>query len=323
MENTKEKIQEQSSQKTEQPKLEPIDLKLLIKNGVHFGHQTSRWSPKMKPYIWGSQNGIHLIDVSQTAHKLSQAASFLESIAAQGKSIVWVGTKKAAQGIIERVGRELNLPYVINRWVGGTFTNNVQIKKAIANLLHYEDILAKSDQFPYTKKELVVFQKNIDRLNRNVGGIRQLRWPIGAVVVVDVKKEHVCIKEALYRGIPVVALVDTNCNPDLVKYPIPGNDDVPRAIDVIMNYLAKAVSRGLVVANVKLEEQLASETSETSTLEIPGFEEEEDGDKKRRVARGVKKPVAIKKSTFTEEDAVKKEALKQKSKIHKTESPKE
>jgi small subunit ribosomal protein S2 len=260
-----------------------IDLRLLIKQGVHFGHQTSRWFPKMRPYIWGAQNGIHLIDVSQTAHKLEQAAQFLEKTASEGKSIVWVGTKKAAQDVIQRIGKDLNLPYVVNRWVGGTFTNNPQIKKAIQNLLHYEDILAKSAEFPYSKKELNVFQKNIDRLEKNIGGIRQLRWPVGAVVVVDVKKEHVCIKEAVARGIPVVALVDTNCDPSLINYVIPGNDDVPRAVEIIMNYLAQATKRGLEVAANRPQEQI-----EQDMLEAGGFENElglEDDEEKEKAKR--------------------------------------
>lgn len=269
-----------------------IDLRLLIKQGVHFGHQTSRWFPKMRPYIWGAQNGIHLIDVSQTAHKLEQAAQFLEKIAGEGKSIVWVGTKKAAHDIIERIGKELGLPFVINRWVGGTFTNNPQIRKAIQNLLHYEDIIEKSAEYPYSKKELNVFQKNIDRLERNIGGIRKLKWPVGAVVVVDVKKEHVCVKEAIARGIPIVALVDTNCDPSSIDYVIPGNDDVPRAIDIIMSYLAEATKRGLVVAANRPAEEHEQEFSESSYENIPGLEDEEEKDKDKRRTR--RRPVPAK-----------------------------
>jgi small subunit ribosomal protein S2 len=277
-----------------------IDLKILIKNQVHFGHQTSRWCPKMEPYIWGYKNNIHLIDVSKTAHQLERAAKFLESIAAEGKSILWVGTKKAAHDIVERTAQELNSPYVVHRWVGGTFSNYRQVRKSIANLLQYEDIVAKSEQFPYSKKELNIFQKRIDRLNRNVGGIRNLAWPIGAVVVVDVKKEHVAVKEALTMGIPVVAIVDTNSDPSGIDYVIPANDDAPRSIIVLIEYLKEAVKRGQELVAVKPQAEAPSteafELEEAGALEA---EEDEDSEKRRRAqgARAVKKPIGARPKT--------------------------
>lgn len=276
-----------------------IDLKKLIKNGVHFGHQTSRWCPKMEPYIWGYKNNIHLIDVSKTAYQLEKASRFLESVAAEGKSILWVGTKKASQNIIERYAKELNLPYVVHRWVGGTFSNYRQVRKSVANLLHYEDIIAKAEQFPYSKKELNLFQKRIERLEKNVGGIRKLAWPVGAVVVVDVKKEHVCVKEALSTGIPIVALVDTNCDPSLIDYVIPGNDDAPRSIQVLIEYLVEATKKGLAIAETKLEAKtLETEIFESALDSIPGLtEEEEETEKKRgrgptRIAKKTSGPTA-------------------------------
>ena len=154
----------------------------------------------MEPYIWGYKNNIHLIDVSKTAFELERASKFLESVAAEGKTILLVGTKKAASAIIEKTAKELHQPFVAHRWVGGTFSNYRQVRKAISNLLHYEDILAKSEQFNYNKKELNTLKKRLGRLDNIVGGIRNLSWPIGAVVVVDVKKEHVCVKEAIAYG---------------------------------------------------------------------------------------------------------------------------
>lgn len=266
-------------------------LKLLIKSGVHFGHQTSRWNPKMAPYIWGAKNGIHLIDVSKTAHQLTEASKFLESIASQGKSILWVGTKKAAQEIVERIGKELNSPYVVHRWVGGSFSNYRQVRKSVQNLMHMEDIIAKakSEESIYSKKELNTIQKRIDRLVKNVGGIRQLAWPVGAVVVVDVKKEHVCIKEALTTGIPIVALVDTNSDPSNIDYVIPANDDVPRSVAVLMNFLSEAVKRGQEVAAANKP----AVTTQDNLFEMPvdgnitGLEEDEDEqNKKRRATAG-------------------------------------
>lgn len=263
-----------------------IDLRLLIKNGVHFGHQTSRWSPKMEPYIWGHKNDIYLIDVSKTAYQIEQASKFLESVIAQGRSILWVGTKKAAQDIIEKTAQQLDLPYVAHRWVGGTFSNYRQVRKSIANLLRYEDILAASEQYPYNKKELNLLKKKHARLNNIVGGIRKLSWPVGAVVVVDVKKEHVCVKEAITMGIPVVALVDTNSDPSNITYVIPANDDAPRSIAVVIDYLAEAVRKGQAEAAARPKDELPMvETFETLT--DLGLEPEEDEEaSKRRAAAG-------------------------------------
>lgn len=268
-----------------------IDLKKLLENGVHFGHQTARWCPRMKPYIWGSKSGIYLIDVSKTATQLEKAANFLESVIADGKTILWVGTKKAAQGAIERVGKELNLPYVIHRWVGGTFSNYRQVRKSVAKLLHYEDIIAKSDQFPYSKKELNVIQKKIDRLIKNVGGIRQLTWPVGAVVIVDVKKEHVCLKEAETSQIPVVALVDTNSDPSLVDYVIPANDDVPRSINVLIEYLAESVKKAQAVHAAKPKSEVEDLLSLKDDAMIGLDGEDEESAEKKKNAKPTKRPI--------------------------------
>jgi small subunit ribosomal protein S2 len=258
-----------------------IDLRLLIKNGVHFGHQTSRWNPKMEPYIWGHKNGIYLIDVSKTAYLLDQAAKFLETTAAEGRTILWVGTKKSAQDIVEKTANELKLPYVVHRWVGGTFTNFRQVRKSIANLLHYEDILVKTEESHYTKKELNLLKKRVGRLDNIVGGIRNLTWPVGAVVVVDVRKEHVVVKEAEAMGIPVVAIVDTNSDPSGVNYVIPANDDAPRSVTLLIEYLGQAAQRGLEIAAQRPKDQLpVLETFET-LYEAPGMESEEDEEKKR------------------------------------------
>ncbi len=221
-----------------------IDLKSLIKAGVHFGHQASRWSPKMDPYIWGHRRGVHLIDVSKTAYQLEKAAKFLSEVAASGKSILWVGTKKPAQEIISRTAKTLDMPYVNHRWIGGTLTNFLQVKKSVTNLLHFDDVIAKAGQFAYTKKELNTISKQAERLRKNVGGIVNLKLPVGAVVIVDVRKEQSALKEAVVSGVPVVALVDTNSDPSLVDYVIPANDDSPKSIGLIMEFLEAAVGKG-------------------------------------------------------------------------------
>ncbi|MFA6065875.1 MAG: 30S ribosomal protein S2 [Candidatus Babeliaceae bacterium] len=263
-----------------------IDLKLLIKNSVQYGHQTWRWCPKMRPYIWGHKGGVHLIDVSKTAHQMEKAAKFLESIAASGQPILWVGTKKAAQAAIKKASESSNSPSVTHRWIGGTLTNNSQVKKSITKLLHYQDILSKTEQYSYTKKEFGVFQKIVERLLKNIGGIRTLGWPVGAVVVVDVKKEHVVVKEAVAAGIPVVALVDTNGDPSMVDIVIPGNDDVPRAIEVVLDYLAEAVNKGQAQAEIKAHEMATEEASHAGLTEemvkALGSDEEEESNKKAK-----------------------------------------
>lgn len=267
------------------------DLKELISAGVQFGHQTWRWCPKMKPYIWGAKNSVHLIDVYKTAHQLEKAAQFLEAIAAQGKPILWVGTKKAAQDVIKEIAEKAKSPYVNHRWVGGTLTNYPQVKKSVTKLLHYEDILARAGQHHYTKKELGLVQKMLDRLSKNVGGIRKLTWPVGALVVVDVNREHVAVSEARAAQVPVVALVDTNSDPSMIDYVIPANDDAPRSIAILLDYLAEAVQRGHKVSSEQKQahqadkEALAMESGEQKSLSrILDLDEEED--KSTGAARG-------------------------------------
>lgn len=273
-----------------------INLKKLIENSVHIGHLTWRRHPKMTPYIWGQKNRVSLIDVSKTAFKLEQAAQFLEEIAAQGKQIMLVGTKRAAQECINTTAARLKCPYVTHRWVGGTLTNFSQVKKSITKLLHFEDVLAKADQHQYTKKEFGVISKNVDRLLKNVGGIRNFNGPLGALVVIDVTKDPVAIKEAQATGIPVVALVDTNGNPSGIEYVIPGNDDVPRAVEVIVNYLAEAIERGKARAKAEQpvqEAAVAEEMIVTDLLagEISPEEEEEKPAVKR--SRGPVRPAGV------------------------------
>lgn len=262
-----------------------IDLKSLIKSGVHFGHQTWRWNPKMAPYIWGQKNGVHLIDVSKTAHQMEKAAKFLEEVAASGKSVLWCGTKKAAAMVLPKVLQNVQPTLVTHRWIGGTITNWSQIKKSITKKMHYEDILAKADQSHYTKKELNVYGKVVERLDKNIGGLKNLTWPMGALVVVDVRKEHVAVKEALSVGIPIVALVDTNGDPSMIDYVIPANDDAPKSIEVVMQYLADAVQRGqAVAATVKVKEEVQAENTLEKMLEY-ALGSDDEGRKSEALAK--------------------------------------
>lgn len=265
-------------------------MSLLVKNGVHFGHQTWRWNPKMAPYIWGQKGGVHLIDVSKTAFQLEAAAKFLEAVATSGQSILWVGTKKAASSSLLKVLENVSCPSVTHRWIGGTLTNWPQVKKSVTKMLHLEDVLAKSSESHYTKKELNVFQKITERLQNNVGGIRKMAWPIGALVVVDVKKEHVAVKEAIAAGVPIVALVDTNSDPSGISYVIPTNDDAPRAITVVLQYLADATQRGLAVAaNKPQTDEFTSTDSVEKMLQYALGSDEGDGKTAPKGAAGAKR----------------------------------
>lgn len=272
-----------------------IDIKKLVQNAVQFGHLTWRWCPKMRPYIWGEKNGVHLIDVSKTAFKLEEAAKFLESLAAAGRPILWVGTKKAAQEAIHQVAAHTKSPSVTHRWIGGTITNFYQVKKSITNLLHLEDALKKNDQPSLiTKKEYGQMQKDAERLTKNVGSIRNLNWPIGALVVVDINKEDVAIKEARSAGVPIVALVDTNADPSLVNYPIPSNDDVPRAIKVIIEYLGEAVARGKAQAVQTSQQDATAEQMIDQLIEqaLVVAEEDEEARPARKPGAGARRPVS-------------------------------
>jgi len=231
-----------------------IGLRQLVEAGVQFGHVTSKRNPNMDPYIWGIKNRVNLIDVSKTAFQLERAASFLKGVAAQGGQILWVGTKKVAQAAIKENAEKLDMPYVDHRWVGGTLSNHLQVKKSVTKLLHYEDVVARADKFPYyTKKELGSMQKNASRLDKIVGGIRKMSWPVGAVVLVDVGRTESALKEAVKRGIPVVALVDTNDDPSMVDYVVPANDDAASLVSLVLNYLSQAVAEG--VAQVAQERE--------------------------------------------------------------------
>lgn len=236
-----------------------IDFKKLIEAGVPFGHPTSSWNPKMAPYVWGRKNKIYLINVLETARLMENASNFLKSVAAENKTILWVGTKKVARDAIAQAAQKVGSPFVTHRWIGGTLTNYLQIKKPLLKLLHYKDVLAKSDHAYYTKKELSRLQKETDRLANNFGGLLNFKWPLGAVVIVDVRKEQAALKEAAALGVPVVALVDTNSDPELVHYIIPANDDGRNSINIIVDYLAEAVKQGKELARAKGIEEAAAE----------------------------------------------------------------
>ncbi len=241
-----------------------LDLKAMLKAGIHFGHKTSRWSPKMRPYIWGARNNIHLIDIAKTRFLLERAGIFLKEIGRTGGSVLWIGTKRPAQKIVKNAGGQSNSPSVIHRWIGGTLTNFEQVKKAITRLLHLRDIIEKSlDR--YGKKEQSMLQKELARLEKNVGGIIKLDYPPSVVVIVDAKKERTAIKEAIKIGVPIVAMVDTNTDPKGISFVIPSNDDSPRSITFTIDYLTACLQKGqeaFVKAEAEKKEAKEAEKAE-------------------------------------------------------------
>ena len=221
-----------------------ISMKQLLEAGVHFGHQTRRWNPKMAQYIFTERNGIYIIDLQKTVRKIDEAYMFVRDIAMEGKSILFVGTKKQAQESIESEAKRCGMYYVNNRWLGGTLTNFRTIQTRIKRLNDI-DAMEKNGQFDILpKKEVIKLCAEREKLLKNLGGIREMKKLPGALFIVDPRKEHIAVAEARILGIPIVAIVDTNCDPDEIDYVIPGNDDAIRAVKLIAGKLADAVLEG-------------------------------------------------------------------------------
>ena len=221
-----------------------ISMKQLLEAGVHFGHQTRRWNPKMAPYIFTERNGIYIIDLQKTVRKIDEAYMFIRDIAMEGKSVLFVGTKKQAQESIETEAKRCGMFYVNNRWLGGTLTNFRTIQTRIKRLNDI-DAMEKNGQFDILpKKEVVKLCAEREKLLKNLGGIREMKKLPGALFIVDPRKERIAVAEARILGIPIVAIVDTNCDPDEIDYVIPGNDDAIRAVKLIAGKMADAVLEG-------------------------------------------------------------------------------
>lgn len=221
-----------------------ISMKQLLEAGVHFGHQTRRWNPKMKRFIFTERNGIYIIDLQKTVKRVEEAYFFIRDVAIEKKPILFVGTKKQAQESIETEARRCGQYYVSNRWLGGMLTNFKTIRlriNALRNIERMEDT-GEIDQLP--KKEVIKLMHEKEKLEKNLGGIRDMPALPGAIFIIDPRKEHIAVQEAHALGIPVVAIVDTNCDPDEIDYPIPGNDDAIRAIKLIASKMADAVLEG-------------------------------------------------------------------------------
>jgi small subunit ribosomal protein S2 len=236
-----------------------IGIKQLLEAGAHFGHQTGRWHPRMKSYIFTKRNGIHIIDLEQTAVKLKEACEYVRDLVADGGTILFVGTKKQAQESVVEEARRCEMYYVDQRWLGGMLTNFTTIQTRIDHLVRLEDQLSRGEFGRLSKKEVLKIGEEIDKLNRQMGGFKEMTVLPSALFIIDPIKEGIAIKEAKRMGIPVVAIVDTNCNPDEIDYPIPANDDAIRAIRLMCSKIADAVLEGKNSFMVASEEETAGE----------------------------------------------------------------
>lgn len=235
--------------------MKTIELTDLLKAGVHFGHQVSRWHPKMRPFIFTSRAGIYIIDLEQTAQQLKRAQEFVRDRVAQGGSVLFVGTKRQAKPIIQEAAARLAMPYVVERWLGGTFTNFPTITKMTKRLGQLKEQRARGELEKYTKKEQLVFDDEIKRLDKMVGGIERMNRLPDVVFVVDVKQEKTAVREAQKVGLPIIAFVDTNVSPEGITYPIAANDDATKSIQIIIDAIAEAVDEGRVAAEARQSEQ--------------------------------------------------------------------
>lgn len=239
-----------------------ISMKQLLEAGVHFGHQTKRWNPKMGKYIYAARNDIHIIDLELSVGMIEKAYEFVRSVVAEGKSVLFVGTKKQAQEAVQVEAERCDMYYMNQRWLGGTLTNFRTIRTRIERLnkINQMELMGEFDLLP--KKEVIKLKAERDQLEKNLGGIKNMRNLPGAMFVVDLKKEEIAVREAKLLGIPVVAIVDTNCDPDEVDYVIPGNDDAIRAIQLIASVMANAVIEGR-----QGEQGLAEVVADADTVE--------------------------------------------------------
>jgi small subunit ribosomal protein S2 len=233
-----------------------VSMKALLEAGVHFGHQTRRWNPKMRSFIFSERNGIHIIDLQQTVGLLEEACDFVRELAAEGEAILFVGTKKQAQETIETEAKRCFMPYVSSRWLGGTLTNFATIQARIDHLVRLEDARERGEFERILKKDALKVEKEIARLNRHLVGIKEMTKLPGALYVVDPSKESIAVSEAIRMGIPILAMVDTNCDPDEIDYPIPSNDDAIRAIKLVTGRVADVVLEGLAAREYAAKEAL-------------------------------------------------------------------
>ena len=268
-----EKVEQTQTEESPADAPAPITMKSLLEAGVHFGHQKRRWNPKMRSYIFAHRNGIHIIDLQQTLSMLDEAAEFISDTVAQGKKIAMVGTKKQAQDTIVSDAQRCGAFYIVTRWLGGTFTNFKTIQSRIDYLVQLETRKEKGEFEQLPKKEALKLEASIVRLNKYLGGIKEMTEMPGALFVIDVGREAIAVAEARRVGVPIVALVDSDCDPNLIDYPIPGNDDAIRSIRLITARMADAVIEG-TNRRIAMEAEMAEEADEVEEDGEPATDSE-------------------------------------------------
>ena len=252
-----------------------VAMKQLLEAGVHFGHQTRRWDPKMAEYIFQARNGIHIIDLQKTSKKIDEAYEFLKTQAEEGKKVLFVGTKKQAQECVKEAAEKSGMYYVDQRWLGGMLTNFDTIRTRVQRLKDLEKMQEDGTFEVLPKKEVILLKKEMEKLERNLGGIKDMEKIPGVIFLVDPKKEHIAVLEAKKLGIPIIGLVDTNCNPEEVDYAIPGNDDAIRAVKLITDVMANAIIEGKQGESFEAEEVSEEVSEEPASMEEVVAESEE------------------------------------------------
>lgn len=279
-------------------KMAKVTIKDLLEAGVHFGHQTKRWNPKMKGFVYGARNGISIIDLTKTMRQISDACNFLQTRVVSGGTILFVGTKRQAQEIIKEAAQKTGMFYVAERWLGGTLTNNVTIRKSIAKMKENDDLIASDEASGLKKKELSSLERKNLKLHRDLDGIANMKRLPDVIVIVDVCHDNIAVKEATKLNIPMVAIVDTNGDPEPVAYPIPANDDAVRSIKVIMDVLCDSIAVANEVYHKKVVEEKAKAEAVKAERDAEDKAKKEKAEKaaKERAEKLKKAPVAKKKS---------------------------
>ena len=299
-----------------------IGVKDLLEAGVHFGHQTKRWNPKMRDYVYGVKSGIYIIDLAKTMRQLADACNFLQHVVSDGGEVLFVGTKRQAQSVVKEAAEKTGMHYVSERWLGGTLTNNETIKKSIGKMREIDSLLESDAAKSMGKKEQSSLKRQSTKLHRNLGGILEMRKLPAVLVVVDICHEEIAVKEARKLKIPIIAIVDTNANPELVDYPIPANDDAMKSIAVIVNVMADA-------ANIAAELYRKRAAEEKKRLEEERKKAKEEKEKARKAAEAEKKAAAKKKAAekakpkAEKKDDVKKDDAKADKKADKADDKKD
>jgi small subunit ribosomal protein S2 len=268
-----------------------VSMRDLLEAGVHFGHQTRRWNPKMRRFIFAERGGIYIIDLTQTAERLSEAQQFLRNVAERGGTVLFVGTKKQAQDAVEQESKRIGMPYVNHRWLGGLLTNWRTMADRIDRLHEMRRLRDEGQLELLPAKERIAMAGELEKLEQNLGGVADMRRQPDAVVILDLKKEALAVREARRLGIPVVALVDTNCDPDEADYVIPGNDDAIRSNNLIVHALAEAISSGKQKVAPQEFEQQAEEAPPAAAAPEDDVEEVEAGEEIEPVTEGDSVPV--------------------------------